>query len=232
VVTATPGGRFVTKLRGAAQGVLPLVAELIVAELATAIDLSVPERVIIELGEDTPTDDRNDELLDLLARSAGRNIGFRYLDGAEDYVPGKSRAIDPEVAARILWLDGLVANPDRTDRNSNVLLWKGQPWLIDHGAALAFHYRLHSLTEQSPREPAELGGHVFAGATQRLAGADAVCAALLGRDVLANAAAVVPDDLLAVAFPDEEPRRMREAYVAYLWKRLKPPRPFVEPVSS
>jgi hypothetical protein len=211
--------------------VLPLVAEVIVAELATCIGLAVPERALIALDDDTPTDDRNDELLDLLARSSGKNLGFRFLDGAQDFVAGTSRALEPEVAARILWLDGLVTNSDRTARNSNVLVWKGQPWLIDHGAALAFHYRLGSLTEQSPRErDFDPDAHLFAASRSRLSGVDAECSTLLSRDSLVSAVGAVPDDFLATAFPHESPSRMRATYVAYLWKRLKSPRPFVEPV--
>ena len=230
VVVATPAGRFLTKLRGAAQGVLPLIAEVIVAEIATRVGLAVPERVLITLDDDTPKDDRNDELLDLLARSSGTNLGFRFLDGAVDYAPGTSRSPDPELAARILWLDGLVTNPDRTARNPNVLLWKGQPWLIDHGASLAFHYRLGALTEQSPREREfETDEHVFGLLRARLPAVDAECATLLSRDALSSAVAVVPDDFLVSAFPGEAPARMRAAYVAYLWKRLKAPRPFVGP---
>ena len=45
-------------------------------------------------------------------------------------------AIDPELAAEVVWLDALVTNVDRTPRNPNLLVWHGRPWLIDHGAAL------------------------------------------------------------------------------------------------
>jgi len=65
-----------TKLRGAAQGVLPLIAEILVAELATALDLPVPERVLITIDDLTPSLDKNDELLDLLARSHGQKPGL------------------------------------------------------------------------------------------------------------------------------------------------------------
>lgn len=228
VVVETGAGTFLTKLHGAAQGVLPLIAEVVVAELANAIGLAVPDRALIELDDDTPSDDRNDELADLLRRSVGTNLGFRYLQGARDFVAGRDRPLDADVAARILWLDGLVANPDRTERNTNVLVWNGQPWLIDHGAALAFHYRFRSLTEQAPRAlDFDAPGHLFARTSAALSVVDEECARLVPRDVLSRAVAEVPASFLEEAFPGEAPRRMRELYVAYLWKRLKPPRPFL-----
>jgi hypothetical protein len=233
VVTATAAGTFVTKLRGAAQGVLPLVAEVIVGELATKLGLAVPERVLVELDEDTPTDDRNDELADLLAQSRGTNLGLRFLEDAADYVPGRSRALDQDVATRILWLDGLVMNLDRTPRNPNILVWNHQPWLIDHGAALNFHYRFGDVTEQSPRElQFDVEGHVFASAASRLSSIDEECSRMLTRGVLASALERVPDTFLAAGFPGDDLGRIREAYVAFLWKRMKAPRPFVAVASA
>ena len=84
VVVVTAAGLFLVKLRGAAQGIPPLIAEIIVAELAGSLSLPVPERAIVTLDETVPSDDRNDELGDLLARSRGANLGFRFLDGAVD----------------------------------------------------------------------------------------------------------------------------------------------------
>jgi hypothetical protein len=230
VVTPTPGGTFVTKLRGAAQGVLPLIAEIIVAELATRLGLAVPDHALIELDEETPTDDRNDELADLLARSRGWNLGVRYLEGATDYLPGRSRPIERDLASRILWLDGLVMNLDRTTKNPNILVWNHQPWLIDHGAALSFHYQLGKVKEGDPRERNfDVESHLLASARRDLGTVDAACAHALSRDALAHAVDVVPDDFIHAAFADDDPRRIRQAYVAYLWKRLKAPRPFLDP---
>jgi hypothetical protein len=228
VVVQTPGGTFVTKLRGAAQGVAPLVAEIIVAELATALGLPVPERALVRLDETTPTDDANDELADLLARSHGTNLGFRFLPGATDLRDDQLHLIDEELASRIVWLDALVMNPDRTARNGNILLWHRQPWLIDHGAALGFHYDFGGLTEQAPRDRTfDLDGHLLRRRATRLRDVDDGLAKALTRGVLEAAVAVVPTGFLETAFPRESPARVRAAYAAFLWKRLKAPRPFL-----
>jgi hypothetical protein len=47
------------------------------------------------------------------------------------------------------------------------------------------------------------------------------------RDALAVAIAAVPDDFLTPLDAAGSPSRRRAAYHAFLWKRLKKPRPFV-----
>ena len=232
VVVRTQAGDFLTKLRGAAQGVLPLISEIIVGELATALGLPVPERALVTLDADVHSEDRTDELLDLLARSNGTNLGFRYLPGATDLRPSQGAGVSTEFAGAVLWLDGLVMNPDRTERNPNILVWHRQPWLIDHGAALSFHFDLASLTEQTPREPLfDPSHHLFAAHGAAALRTDDENAAKLSRDVLAAAAAHVPDDFLLAAFPRTSPEAMRGVYTAFLWKRLKAPRPFLPAIT-
>jgi hypothetical protein len=200
VLVETSGGLFVTKLRGAAQGTPALIAEVIVAELAEVVGLPVPERVLIELEPSVRSDDKRDELADLLARSVGQNLGFRYLEGAIDLRPSDLPRIDDEFAARLLWLDALVMNPDRTDANPNLLLWKGQVWLVDHGAALSFQHNWSSVTEDSPRDPCPLlGSHLLRSRMALLGGADAALAALLSRDAVRRAVLAVPESFFAAA---------------------------------
>jgi hypothetical protein len=227
VVAETPGGTFVVKLRGAGQGVHPLIAEVIVAELAETLGLPVPERARLELEPGTASEARHEEVLALLDASAGTNLGFRYLPEAKELGPHEAARLDESFIARVLWLDGLVMNPDRTRDNPNVLLWNGQPWLIDHGAALTFHHDFEGVTEESPREATDWTPHLFATRTKLLTNGDAAFARRISREALARAAAAVPDEFLHAAFPGENSARVREQYVAFLWKRLKPPRPFV-----
>jgi hypothetical protein len=61
-----------------------------------------------------------------------------------------------------------------------------------------------------------------------LSDADAAAASAFSRDVLVAAVSTVPTSFLEDAFPHEPAERTRAAYVAFLWKRLKPPRPFVQ----
>ncbi|HET6899839.1 MAG TPA: HipA family kinase [Vicinamibacteria bacterium] len=232
VVAETEEGRFLVKLRGAAQGTAPLVAEVIVSALADALGLAVPRRTLLHLDADVENADRDQELGDLLRASQGLNLGFRFLEGARVIGLEEAAALPDERACPTLWLDALVMNPDRTPENPNLLVAEGRSWLIDHGAALPFQYSWGTVTEESARSAAyALDRHLFAARADRLDDWDERLAGRLPREVLDEAIAQVPDDFLIPLFgrpPDAERlRRRRAAYQAFLWKRLKAPRPFV-----
>jgi hypothetical protein len=228
VVRADDGARWLVKLRGAAHGTSPLVAEVLVAELADALGLPVPARAVIALDDELTSADPHQELVATLARSRGDNLGLAYLPDAHVATAADVAALEPSLAAQILWLDGLVGNVDRTVANPNLLVAGGRPWLIDHGAALPFHYAWAAVTEDTPRRaPAPRAPHLLARFAPGLPTVDEACAAALTRDVLIAAAAAVPESFLAPLTAD--PARARAAYVAFLWKRLRSPRPFVSP---
>jgi hypothetical protein len=227
VLIETDAGVFYTKLRGAGQAPASLVSEIIVGELADALELPVPARVLIDIPPAVPTDDRDAELARLLHWSIGRNLGFQLLSNARSFRPMDLPHVDPELASRIVWLDGLVQNPDRRVKNPNLLWSHDQLWLIDHGACLGFQHSWPSVTEESPRATGwQARGHLLQSRATLLSIVDETLAARLRRGVLEAALAAVPDDFLSDE-GDEAKRRRRAAYVAFLWKRLKFPRPFV-----
>jgi len=232
VIVETTEGPLFVKLRGAAQGTAALVAEVVVAELADALGLPVPRRTFVVLGEDLESDDRDGELLDLLARSRGVNLGFRVLDDPRDLRREEAEALPDAFACAVLWMDALVLNRDRNARNPNVVLSAGRPWLIDHGAALPFQHDWSAVTEDSPRTASyPVEDHLFGGRAAALAAWDGRLAAKLPREVLGRAVAAVPDELLRPLVPpgssDAVIERRRLAYAAFLWKRLRSPRPFL-----
>lgn len=229
VLVQTEEQKLVVKLRGTAQGLLPLIAELVVGWLADALGLATPARYLVELPAGVPSDDPHQELAELLGRSQGLNLGLAHLEGFRDATPADAGRLKPELAAAIVWLDALVQNPDRTAKNVNLMIKAGSVRLIDHGAALAFQHDWGSVTEQTPREVGEIvAGHLLQVSEQQLLAADFELAPKLTRAVLEEALAQVPDDFL-VAVATAEPARQRAAYVAFLWKRLRQPRPFVAP---
>ena len=231
LLVETETGPCFTKLRGAAQGTAALVAEIIVAGLAQTLGLRVPGRTLFILDEHIVCEDRDAELADLLRASRGINLGFHYLEGARDFGPQYLDRISGAEASMVFWLDWLVMNPDRTSRNPNLLIWKGDLWLIDHGAALVFHHDWRAVTEDSPRRPmSSLESHVLGSKVEHLVEWDALFCERLDRDAIKAAVAAVPDDFLWPLLPRGASapalERRKEAYSAFLWKRLKPPRPF------
>ena len=232
VVIETDAGYFFTKLRGAAQGTSALVAEIIVAGLAEALGLWVPSRVLIAMEPTIAGDVHEDEFKDLLSASYGLYLGFQYLYGARNICGDEIAAIDEEFACKVLWLDALVMNVDRTARNSNLMRSQDKLWVIDHGAALPFQYNWSAIVEQSPRRATyAMHRHIFGNRVRALDRWDHKLAAMLSRAVLQTVVSQVPDCFLAPLMPPgastKSIDRRRQAYVAYLWKRLKFPRPFM-----
>ena len=224
VLVETDDGIRFTKLRGAAQGTGALVAEMIVASIAGSLGLSTPARSLVRIARGIESHDRHGELRDLLDASAGINLGFTYLDGARVFTPGDVDRVNRDDAAAIVWLDRFVMNPDRTDRNTNLLWWHDALWLVDHGAALGFQYEWSAVSESTPSRSVSLfEPHVLRDRVTDLAEWDAIFAARLTRDVIEQAVADVPDDFLAES-DAESRRRRRAAFAAVLWKRLKAPR--------
>ena len=216
------------KLRGAAQGSLALIAEVIVGGLADHLGLPVPARRVLFLSADPPTDDHNDELADLLARSVGENLGFRLLERARDPRPEEIASAPIDFASQVRWLDWLTLNPDRTPANPNLLREGAHWWLIDHGAALPFQHDWSAVTEQSPGRAGPPIPHLLDQRASRLAAWDPLLTSLLSREDLSAILALVPDSFLQPTVPDPQSRgqldRRRAAYVAFLWKRLQGPR--------
>lgn len=231
-VIDTAAGLFVVKFRGAGQGSRALLAELIVALIARRLDLRVPELALVDVSEEFGRGEPDPEIQELLRASHGMNVGLRYLDGAFNFAPAAAgELIDAAFAARVVWLDAFVTNPDRSHRNPNLLIHQRAPWLIDHGAALYVHHDWPSATPERARAPFPLiRDHVLLGLSGDLAEADAECAALLQGGALREVMAAVPDELLldpvsGGGFRDGEEARAR--YVDFLEARLAAPRAWV-----
>ena len=123
-VVETEAGLFVVKFRGAGQGPKALVAELIVGQLAMAAGLPVPELALVDVPPPFGRSEPDPEIQDILRKSHGPNVGVRYLDGAFNFDAGAAGELaSADFASRLVWLDALVTNPDRTHRNRTC--WSG-----------------------------------------------------------------------------------------------------------
>lgn len=233
IVDTHGNGLFVAKFRGAGQGVKALIAELIVGLLAEEGGLPIPDLALIEVSESFGRSEPDPEIQDLLRASHGINLGLRYLDGAFNFdTSAAGEFISPDLAARIVWFDAFVSNPDRTHRNPNLLIWERKPWLIDHGAALYAHHDWPSVDEARTRTPFPLiKDHVLLAVTGDLNEADEELAGIFTPEVISRVVSVVPDELLDDAsiradFPTSQAARDR--YVDYLTTRSRFPRAFLD----
>jgi hypothetical protein len=221
IVEAADLGTYVMKMRGAGQGPRVLVAEVIVAGVARALGLRVPDLVGLSLCREIAKYEADQEVQELLNASLGLNLGIDFLPGSFGFRGGES--IDPEEAATILWLDALVANVDRSWRNPNLLLWHQRLWCIDHGATLYFHHgwpTALSSPERFAAQPYDTSAHVFAGFADLVGGIDARLSALVTRDLLGSVVADVPDEWLDAVPAAESPDEQRTLYVDHLAARV------------
>jgi hypothetical protein len=225
----SPGGAFVVKFQGAGQGAKALVAEALVAGLAEALDLPVPTPAVVTLAEGFGNAEPDPEIQDILRGSVGENFGLAYLSGALAFDPAADAdRADPDLAAEIVWLDALTTNVDRTPRNTNMLLWQGRLWLIDHGAALYVHHRWEGWQDRIQSPFPQIKDHVLLGLAGDLEAADARLRPRLSDDVLGRIVGELPDEWLGgeALFPTLDEHR--RAYVTYLRERLGGPRRWLQ----
>jgi hypothetical protein len=190
LVEADNLGTYVLKFRGAGQGPLALVAEIIAGELARALGLRTPELALADLDPRIAPSEPDEEIQDLLRASAGLNLAVDFLPGAAGFDP-LGWTVGEDFASELLWFDALIQNVDRTWRNPNLLVWHKDIWLIDHGAALYFH---HDWSRAAPDKPFDARQHVVRDRATRLKEAHARLAPLVTRDVLTEVTADVPAD--------------------------------------
>ena len=222
IVEADDLGTYVCKFRGAGQGVRVLVAEVVVAELARRIGLDTPRTVLLELDPEIARYEADEEVQDLLKASAGPNLGVDFLPGAFGY--DGEQSLRPGEAARVLWLDAFCANVDRSWRNPNLLLWHGDLWLIDHGAALYFHHAWPGGVTDPARfaaQPWDASDHILGAHVTELAAVDAELRGLLDEQVFREVLEQVPDVWLEPVPGAATPAELRAAYVGFLTARLK-----------
>lgn len=218
IVEADDSGLYVVKFRGAGQGPLALVAEILAGELARALGLAVPEQVLVELDPALGLAEPDPEIKELIVASAGTNLGLDFLPGSATYSPGAGFDPEPEMAAAIVWLDALMTNVDRTAQNPNMLVWHRQLWLIDHGAALYQQHGGLEPAEQADRPFAQIRDHVLLALAGSIADADARLAPLVTPALLEAIIALVPERWLGA--------QQRAAYLEYLTLRMRAPREF------
>ena len=227
IVEADDDGLYVLKFRGAGQGVKALIAELISGEIARALGLRVPEIVFADLDAILSRTEPDPEIQDLLRASAGSNLALDYLPGSITYDP-LVEIIDQELASQIVWFDSFVTNIDRTPRNTNLLFWHKNLWLIDHGASLYFHHAWQNWEEQSRRPFVQIKEHVLLPRAAELEMAEAQFRQLLTEETLASIVSLIPDDWLAGEPQLVSPSAKRQIYVEFLQARLDASGIFVE----
>jgi hypothetical protein len=209
---------YVLKFRGAGQGVKALIAELIGGEIARTIGLKVPEIVFAKLDTAFGRTEADEEIQDLLKASVGLNLALHYLSGAITFDPAITQ-LDARLASTIVWLDCLLTNVDRTPRNTNMLMWHKELWLIDHGAALYFHHSWDNWHEQAKRPFLQVKDHVLLPRATMLDEVDEKLRSILTPERIRSIISLIPDEWLVEEW-EESPDEVRNIYAQFLETRL------------
>lgn len=219
IVHADDDFPYVLKFRGAGQGTKALIAEFIGGELARAMGLKVPELVFMHLDDSFSKSERDEEIQDLLKFSVGLNLGLHFLSGAITYDPLVSET-DALTASKVVLLDSIITNIDRTARNTNLLIWNKELWLIDHGASLYFHHNWNTWETHLQRTFPNIKDHVLLEKATRLSEAAQEIRELINREVIVDIVTNIPEDWLVDEASPLSPKERRAAYIKFLMSKL------------
>jgi hypothetical protein len=230
IVEADDQFLYVLKFRGAGQGSEALIAEFIGCEIARVLGFKVPELVFAMLDSSFGRIEGDEEIQDLLKASVGLNLGVHFLSGAITFDPVTTR-IDPITASKIVWLDSLLMNVDRTARNTNMLMWRKELWLIDHGASLYFHHSWSDWKNGAKPFP-KIKDHVLLSLASDLNEVDIEFRNKLSDDIIQKIVSMIPAEWLANGSSFESDEDHRHAYVEFLTSRLSQSELFVKEASD
>lgn len=216
---ADDGFKYVVKFRGAGHGTKMLVSELIGGAVAHTLGFRIPEIVFINLDEAFGRTEGDEEIQDLLQNSRGLNMGLHFLSGALTFDPVVNE-VDARTASQILWMDALLTNVDRTVKNTNMLMWHKELWLIDHGASLYFHHSWTGWQKYALSPFSQVKDHVMLPYADRLEEVDAEFKKILTPAKIVEIVELLPDDWLHWGGEEESPSDIRKVYIDFLNERI------------
>ncbi|MGO1597771.1 MAG: HipA family kinase [Sphingobacterium sp.] len=231
LVDADDGFSYVIKFRGAGQGKKALIAEFIGGELARFLGLRLPEMVMANLNEGFGRTEPDEEIQDLLKFSIGQNLGVSFLNGAITFDANVNK-ISAIEASKIVWLDALLMNVDRTVKNTNMLIWHDELWLIDHGAALYFHHTWHTWQEYIEKPFIQIKDHVLLRHAGRIPEIDQQYRELFTREKISQVLRVLPDEWLEDQEQGISAEQAREVYTTFLTRRAEQSNVFVKQIEN
>lgn len=211
--------QYVLKFKGAGQGVKALIAELLGGEIAKSLGLKIPELVFINVDPAFGRTEPDAEIQDLLKASAGLNLGLHFLKGAMNFDPLGTPVSGIE-ASQIVWLDAYLMNVDRTYKNTNLLVWHKELWLIDHGASLYFHHNISNWKAQIDKPFINIKDHVLLKRADQLSEVNEIFSSILTDDMISNIVDLIPAEWLSWAEQEQlTVEGVREIYRTFLIER-------------
>lgn len=219
IVKADDDFLYVLKFRGSGQGKKSLISEFIGGELARAIGLKVPELVFMNLEDSFRQTEPDEEIQDLLKFSVGLNLGLHFLSGAITFDPLISKA-DSMTASKVVVLDSLISNIDRTAKNANLLYWHNELWVIDNGASFYFHHNWDTWESHLTRTFPFIKDHVLLQQATALPGAAIEIQKFITLEKVTEIVSKIPKDWLTSESDSLGADAKRTAYIQFITAKL------------
>lgn len=216
---ADDGFKYVLKFRGTGHGTKALVSELLGGVVAHTLGFKVPEYVFINLDEAFGRTEGDEEIQDLLQGSRGLNLGLHFLSGALTFDSVMTK-VNSKLASQVVWLDAFLTNVDRTARNTNMLYWNKELWLIDHGASLYFHHSWVNYEKYAVSPFPQIKDHVLLPYASELESVDKEFRAILTDEKIREITNLLPNDWLNWGGEEESPEEIKNVYYNFLTERI------------
>lgn len=221
IVAGDDLGLYVLKFRGAGQGPLALVAELVAGEIGRELGLNIPELVFAEVDAALGRNEPDEEIRDLLKASVGLNLALDYLPGSTMFDPAAGDVADAKTASMAVWFDAFVMNVDRTPRNANLLCWHKELYFIDHGASIYVHHDWETMLERAESPFREVKRHILLPWASALAEAGERARLVLTAEKIEEILEQVPDKWLLREQEGASAAEKRAVYRDFFLRRLK-----------
>ena len=223
--------KYVLKFRGAGHGAKALIAELLGGEIARILGLKVPELVFANLDEAFGRSEGDEEIQDLLKGSRGLNLALHFLSGALTFDPVVT-LVDEDLASKIIWFDAFTTNIDRTVKNTNMLIWHKELWLIDHGATFYFHHAWDNWEKAAVSPFPYIKDHVLLPRATSVEAINDEMIALLTDEKLREITNIIPSDWLNWEGSEMDSEEIREVYYQFLVMRRNNSNNFVKQIQD
>ena len=105
-------------------------------------------------------------------------------------------------------------------RNTNMLMWHKELWLIDHGASFYFHHSWNNMEKQAETPFTFIKDHVLLPQASELEEADRISKALLSEEKIREIVNLIPEEWLDWEGYDENAEQIKEIYTQFLLVRL------------
>jgi len=222
---------YVLKFKGAGQGTRALIADFLGGEIARLLGLRIPELVFAVIDEAFGQSEPDEEIQDLLKASRGLNLGVHFLAKSITF-DAVATYVSPQLAAKIVWLDGYLMNVDRTVKNTNMLVWNKELWLIDHGASLYFHHNMDNWKDAVASPFTGIQKHVLLYHAKNVTAIDAWAKKILTPDKLKELVELIPEEWLIEEDGTFSVAEKRNIYFEFLTQRLQQSEHFVKTIAA